>query len=889
MRPKKLTLCAWGPYRDVQEIDFSKFYDRGIFLITGATGAGKTTVFDAITYALYGALSGEERNRERNSVRSDFSNPQTPTYVELLMEHGGKEYRIRRSPEYLRPRKRRRGGEAIREEAFTKEKENAVLCYPDGRVQEGVREVNAALQELLVLDYQQFKKVSMIAQGEFARLLMAAPKDKTRIFRELFDTGVCERFTAGLGQRSRQLYGKVMEKRHKLEEDLRVLSADLDQGLWGEETCGSLKALTDGEHWDHGTLKALLVGMEETSREEGARWKQSYLAAEKLVEKLTSQLSRDQEILHRQEQLAKVTEEREALQAECSVYQEQGKRLTLAVNAGFVERAEQLAVQTAERLQEAEDTGKQLANQEQDLLEEGAALTELTGRAGHIRELLDRAGELEKLEEELSQLQSALGKKRLELEAGQKKYLAGERHYRQLKAEYEEANHRRHRSAIGLAASLLEEGKPCPVCGSLHHPTPAAPEEEVVSPEELEHLKCQAEQAESLLRGLHEEAVTLKTQLEELSAREGEVLKKCQTSREELEQEQDSLCREYLAMPRERALLQLQEKCQRAAAVGELIQAKRLERQRQETQLAQLKRQLQEARVEFAHTLKQYGFQSEGDYQGARLEKEERERLQRELEDYRGKTAANEELYQHLRESLKNKQAVDLEEIRSKLAGAKEEREAVLKCQKAWERAHGEVQRTLRLMEEKLGDIQTASEEYGYVKDLENMASGNNPRRLVFEQYVLAGYFEEILRAANLRFRKMTDGRFEMSRVEEVGDGRVKDYLEIQVMDYYTGKYRSVRTLSGGESFKASLSLALGMSDVIQSMNGGVRVDTLFVDEGFGVLDDESLDQACSALMSLVEHNCLIGIISHVPQLRERIDRQLVIEKTGSGSRIKSN
>lgn len=166
------------------------------------------------------------------------------------------------------------------------------------------------------------------------------------------------------------------------------------------------------------------------------------------------------------------------------------------------------------------------------------------------------------------------------------------------------------------------------------------------------------------------------------------------------------------------------------------------------------------------------------------------------------------------------------------------------------------------------------------------MASGNNPKRLVFEQYVLAGYFEEILRAANLRFAKMSGGRYEMSRVGQVGDGRVKDNLEIQVMDYYTGKNRSVRTLSGGESFKASLALALGMSDVIQAMNGGIRVDTLFVDEGFGALDSESLDQACDTLMSLAEKKQLIGIISHVPELRERIESQLVIEKTGSGSRI---
>ena len=183
--------------------------------------------------------------------------------------------------------------------------------------------------------------------------------------------------------------------------------------------------------------------------------------------------------------------------------------------------------------------------------------------------------------------------------------------------------------------------------------------------------------------------------------------------------------------------------------------------------------------------------------------------------------------------------------------------------------------------------IEAESLKYGAVKELENIAAGNNSRKLVFEQYVLAGYFEEILRAANVRFGRMTGGRYEMHRVEEVGDGRVKDNLEIEVLDFYTGKYRSVRTLSGGETFKASLALALGLSDVIQAASGGVRVDTLFIDEGFGALDSESLDQACETLMGLAETDRLIGIISHVPELKERISRQIVVDKSGSGSRVR--
>ena len=165
------------------------------------------------------------------------------------------------------------------------------------------------------------------------------------------------------------------------------------------------------------------------------------------------------------------------------------------------------------------------------------------------------------------------------------------------------------------------------------------------------------------------------------------------------------------------------------------------------------------------------------------------------------------------------------------------------------------------------------------------MACGNNGKRLVFEQYVLAGYFEEILRAANLRLSKMSGGRYELSRLGEISDGRSKDNLEIQVFDYYTGKYRSVKTLSGGESFKASLALALGMSDVVQGYSGGIRVDTLFIDEGFGAL--ESIEQACQTLLSLVEKDRLIGIISHVPELSEKIEKQIIVSKTKAGSGVR--
>lgn len=912
MRPKKLTLCAWGPYKDKQEIDFSSFENQGIFLITGATGAGKTTIFDAITYALYGALSGDERDKERNSVRSDFADAKVSTYVELIMEHGGRTYRIVRNPEYLRPKKRspkvdkqvqveednNLWKESVSSEKelqekkaksnFTKEKENAVLYYHDGRILEGVKEVNAALKELLVLDYQQFKKISMIAQGEFARLLVASPKDKTRIFREIFGTGIYERFTAGLGVRSRKLYAQVMEQKHKLEEDVRLLTVGLEKSSWLEDTKRGIQELVDADNWNYEQLEVFLERMEEEANNALSDWKKEYLKADKAAEKLTTTIAKQQEENQRIEQMQSVSEERRALAGKKKEYQEKEECYKKALNAGFVEITEQSMLQFEQQLNRIKERSESLEEEVKVCRQEAEALKPHMECAEQIRILLEHVKQLRKLQQDMETVQKQVKKGMCELEMGQEHYLQEEEACKLIKKRYEEEEHRRKLAAIGLAAALLEEGMPCPVCGSTFHPSPAKVEEAVISEKELQKLKKQVEQAEGSLRILYEKLVAEKTQLDSLRSGLEQGNKQCEKIKAFLEQQKDVISREYLVLPAEQAAILLNKRCERSSALSELLQEKGRQRQQLKEQEKELTDKLYSSKEAFLQNLQQYGFKKESAYREAKLSKADRDKLQQEIEEYSRRVAANEKLYQHLHGLVKKKVQVDLERLKLELQEVKERKENALKSQKIWERQQAEVKKTRQLMKDKRISMEEASAEYGYVKELENLATGNNAKKLVFEQYVLAGYFEEILQAANLRFQKMTAGRYEMSRIGEVGDGRVKDNLEIQVMDYYTGKHRSVRTLSGGESFKASLSLALGMSDVIQSMNGGIRVDTLFVDEGFGALDEESLDQACATLMGLVEKNCMIGIISHVPELRERITQQLIIDKTSSGSQIKS-
>ena len=446
-------------------------------------------------------------------------------------------------------------------------------------------------------------------------------------------------------------------------------------------------------------------------------------------------------------------------------------------------------------------------------------------------------------------------------------------------------------AAIGIAAELLEEGKPCPVCGSLEHPAPAPMQAGILTEEELESLKTALDQAQERVSLYYKEVVTLQTQIKDLQEKQGqasatvEVLET--TVRETLRLDSDGIFLRFYRQNASIATRELQVILGKVQKLQAILQEKR-ERQKQLCiTMTQLQQECQNATTEFEALLTQYGFSSREDYEQAHLPRAEREKLTKEVEEHHRKVSANRQLLEHLEQTITAQVLLDPEPLKDEISRVQKAKDTVLKAVKGWEQLLRELDRTCRELHAKRQQLEKLSSEYGYIKELENIASGNNAKKLVFEQYVLAGYFEEILNAANIRFKKMTSGRYEMHRAREVGDGRTKDNLEIQVMDYYTGKHRSVRTLSGGESFKASLSLALGLSDVIQAMSGGIKVEALFIDEGFGALDSESLDQACETLLSLVESDRLIGIISHVPELRERISKQIVIDKQGSGSTLK--
>ena len=871
MKPIKLTLSAWGPYRECCEIDFEKLTNKSLFLITGQTGAGKTTVFDAITYALYGAMSGGMR--EKNSVRSDFAPADVPTFVRLLMEHGGKRYEIERNPEYLRPKKRKAG-----ENEWTKEKERAVLKLPDGSVLEGNVEVNRKLQEILVLDYRQFKQISMIAQGEFARFLTAPSAEKTKIFREIFDTEIYNRVAENLKEKAKAAYAKVSEYRHRMEENINTCR-DEDQ-RWQE----AVRESKGNFHFEY--LKQLSEQLSLEYRRKASDMEKEWKAT-------------DEKLAVKKEELAGILQDNKNLELLAQIKEKllQVKQQEPAAQAHEKEKEEAArAAQVYPEMLVRDHAGTQ-AQQRREKLEEVKArreelLKEKEGLSGFaaLEEQVLKAYEVAQLSEQLEEKKTALAEKekraRIFWEKAADDYKKAERESGKALEISEEKKKRYRADAIGLVAGMLKEGTPCPVCGSLSHPEPAHQTGETPREEEVKEAEKVYQKAQERAATAFGNAQAAKKSLE-IILEEKKTLKEEKTAAQE---KIESFSEEVLALvkpPYAENSRMYQKLTERFRQLEALLEAQAQNEEAACRELSESLDKLQKAEAKLKEVLQENGFQSEEEYRGALRDEKRRKEIEEKLQKFYLIKQRAQERCAELTELTQGKQYTDPRPLEESCKKLQEEREEVQKQYQHMALKEKMTGATALALKENLQAEKEAAAQYGLVKKLEDAATGNNPKRLVFEQYVLAGYFEDILRAANIRLAKMSGGRYELSRALQVADGRSKDNLEMEVMDYYTGKCRSVKTLSGGETFKVSLSLALGMSDVIQAGSGGIRVEALFIDEGFGALDQESLDQACSTLTSLVEQDRMIGIISHVPELKERISSQIVIVKGNNGSSIK--
>lgn len=775
MKLLKLRLGGWGPYKDTQEIDFSPVSDGGLFLITGPTGAGKTTVFDAVTFALYGEVSGSVR--EKDSLRSDFAAPDCVTQVELTFLHRGETYRILRNPRYDRAK--------LRGEGMTTENENAEMHHGEELAAAGSQQVTEAVTELLGLDYRQFKQISMIAQGEFTKLLMATSKERTLIFRDIFQTRLYDVITQILGRRAHALGTRLDEVKHRM-----------------DETAGSF--CMESEEWD----------------KEWNRKNRNYGKLAALVEADSEEkkAARDQ-LSERQEKLEK---EYKALVRSAEQARQNNKAIdTYLADSARLEQMKQELEEIKAQKKELQKEEKKLPGMEQELVD----LQDLK------RDLEQRYGRLEEWKRAKSRLTLL-----------QEQYLVLDQQAKQKKMEYEVQDDRSRKASAGILAQTLLPGLPCPVCGSTDHPAPALLTEDIPDEKKLKELKQAAERQVGLANKAQADAASALGALRQLEQNLG------QGERGELDFGHVEL------------------------TSGGSIQE--MSAELAENLLAELKTQMAEVGRRYDRLTKAIrDIKQACQDMEIRLEKQKASVAQKKESL---KKPANME---HRELAGLSKQEQELESLRRQLTKEKEKLQTVININLSG----------LRQIREHMAQRERLETEYGSLQKVSRAASGSNNRKLVLEQYVLSVYFEDILRAANQRLRLMTGDRYELYRQEEGRDRRMKEGMELEVLDQYTGKKRSVKTLSGGESFKAALALALGTSDVVQSYAGGIQVETMFVDEGFGALDSESLSQAVDILATLGDSRRMIGIISHVEELKERIENQIIIEKSNNGSSIKTD
>ena len=926
MRPLRLTLSAFGPYAAETTLDLEKLGKGGLYLITGDTGAGKTTLFDAITYALYDHSSSGIR--EGSMLRCKYADDKTPTFVELEFEVHGVRYMVRRNPEYQRPK--------ARGEGMTTEKADATLTYPDDRPPvTKAKDVTAAVQEIIGLDYNQFSQIVLIAQGQFTKLLNASTEERSRIFRKLFRT-----------QRYAQLQERLQAEASALNQQRTAQNAKLDSLLGGlqfspedpdAEALRALCAQTVPE-----TALALLDAL--TARQAAALEEAgtALQATEAQLDTVQQQLGAAaqaqrlaQQLAARQAELAAAKPTLDAARAEADRHAGDAAQLD-ALTAQVTQAQSALAAyDTLDALcrqqTEARDAARLAAAQahkrrtQLDSLNAAlaAAETELAALADADTRLLalqNRSTQLTQRGEALAKLEQRLADCQRQAKAAHK----AQENYRAAAAAQDEARARRDAlerafldAQAGLLAESLVEGAPCPVCGSTHHPARALLPHTAPTQAQVEAARQAAAEADrqaqnasaaaqSALAAANEAKTSLRRDAETLlperfTAPEGTVPLTFALMTNVLAEENAAL--QTAQTDCKAQCRQAEADCRRKAQLEADRQAKTRQRPTLEQAAAEADRSAaaQNASADalegqIAERRAALPYSRRADAQAA-LDKLEADRstlrtgmdtAQRKLKQAEQTVAAAEAAVEALtaqqtaaQKELPARSAEELTAQQTELTAAREtlrSREKQLSAQLLPNR------KTAAQYRAAAEARQTLESRWQWVSALAATAGGTltSKQKIKLEAYIQMNYLDRILRYANTRLMQMTAGQYELERIGAENQ-RSQSGLDLGVIDHYNGTRRSVKTLSGGESFKASLALALGLSDEVQSSAGGIRLDTLFLDEGFGSLDEESLELAIRVLSGLTEGDRLVGIISHVGALKDRIDRQVVVHKARTG------
>ena len=947
MRPEKLTISAFGPYADRTEIDFSRLGDSGLYLITGDTGAGKTTIFDAITFALYGQASGQVRDSAM--FRSKYADTATETFVELVFSYQGKKYQVFRSPEYMAPKKRGTG--------LTLRKAEAQLIYPDERQPvTKARDVTRAIEELLGLDYEQFTQIAMIAQGDFQKLLLAGTVQRGEIFRQIFHTGIYQQVQLKLKDAARSRYKEYDEMRRSIAQYLDGVKFRQREGTEAEEFAELKKGKFEGGL--ERSLEILKSFIDQGEKRESELLKQEQEVDQKIrtMENMLH-LSAQKRNLEQKKDLARKQLEQllpdlEKASGEAEKYKDADRKCE-ALGILIREKQEQLKkYQVLEQLkteldeirmqmkkcragQEANIRQEQQLHKDMEQLKKERSLLE-NSRLDLQKAVTEKEKRTQK-RSELNGLETGIREFKSLYEATkeqQKKYQAAYEKAQQQSEYYQQIFHSFLDAQAGILAQELKENEPCPVCGSLSHPHPRMSSKgRTVTQEILDNEKSKLDKLEKISADQSLEAGKLKERSnaswKQIVSGAEELLAEFQEFRKETKNgngqagdfrtvwkqmilminREKEQC-ENLLTESDRKIREAEENTKRKQKVEKLLenlekekdtlQEKKNSCDREQagltTKASENEKQQKNAAEEIRQAHPEAGKEA--------LEKEIREKQQEYIdlkensrkmketfERFQAEKARITSTIKTLEEQQKEIGEIREDEIREQYTESTTQKTELAEKRKELFSIQSGNLEIFRKVQKRKEEMTKAEAEYVWMKNLSDTANGNlnGKAKIELETYIQMAYFDRILRRANVRLMTMSSGQYELKRQEQSENRKEKAGLDLNVIDHYNGTERSVKTLSGGESFQASLSLALGLSDEIQASAGGIRLDSMFVDEGFGSLDEEALSQAVKALSSLADGHRMVGIISHVAELKERIENKIIVTKQCSGKGVGSS
>ncbi|WAM54730.1 SbcC/MukB-like Walker B domain-containing protein [Vreelandella venusta] len=1014
MTPLTLTMQAFGPFAGSETIDFTALGKSPLFLINGPTGAGKSSILDAICFALYGQTTGNDR--DAGQMRCDQATATLLTEVSLDFRLRDGTYRVRRVPQQERPK-------ATGEGTTTQSAEAQLWrLTPEGDEDEclvarKVTDANSQLHALIGLDANQFRQVMVLPQGKFRELLLAESKDREKIFSQLFQTQIFQRIEERLRTQANQieravndhrqhisgiLAGGELESEAALAQEVEALTPQVGQARQRFEIAQQQRRSAEQRR---DAAQALQRQFE--ARDSLAAEKARHLEQQAQITAFQSRLTQSDHaqalrpysaaLVQAQQSLTTAQEEQRQADAALTTQRtntEQAKGTFEAARqrqtelpalrerhrqlGEFIHKSQQLselearwqAAQTA--WQQADDILKRNEAQLDGIRQQGEALSvTLEQLQTESQQLASAPAELSRHESLLAQRQEleALMRQGRELVAQQQQATAALQGRRseaeQAKRHATEQEMRWHQGQAALLALTLEAEAPCPVCGSLEHPSPAVQHADIVTQAQVEEARSAQEQARQALQTAERQEQQLAQQLsynaeqaQRLSRQLGdwasqspvELQQACEqlrrqvarrqqveseinrqsaardelrsswgtldkqlkaqrpvvekakeealrlaSQRDQLSQSLPEDARNPLAMRQaltelDNQIAELEQAWERAQQVLSMSQTQQARAEEQlrsaNQQLARNQQALEQAQAGWQAALQASSFDSEAAFQAAQLEDSQRQDLARQVEAYQRRLAELDGALHNYHAQLAEKTPPDLAALTALTEAAQAEEHTQLDT---WRALDGRLN-TLQGIHQKLTAAREAQAEleaqYRVWGTLSEVANGRTGNRISLQRFVLGVLLDDVLIQASERLVRMSRGRYQLVRREDPSKGNKASGLELDVADTYTGKSRSVATLSGGESFMAALALALGLSDVVQAYAGGIQLDTLFIDEGFGSLDQDALDQAIAMLSELQMGGRMIGIISHVSELKEQMPVRVEVRASRFGSSV---